>query len=173
MKTAQQTMLERRSIRKFESTPVTEQQIRQMLEAAMAAPSGHNAQPWHFVVVDDRNILDQLAEVHKYAKMLFEAPLCIAVCGEPAPNGKNAPLWPQDCAAATQSILLAATELGLGSVWLGIYPSETSCAKVSQLLQVPDQITPFGLIAIGHPAETKEARTQYTESKVHRNQWSM
>ncbi len=168
---AYDVMLKRRSIRKYLDKAVCEQDVQVMLEAAMAAPSGHNAQPWHFVVINDRATLDHLAGVHKYAKMLEGAPLCIAVCGQEEINGRRSTLWDQDCSAATQNILLAATELGLGSVWLGIYPNEAPCAYVAETLNIPDDITPFGLIVIGHPAEEKEARSQFDAGKVHYNLW--
>jgi nitroreductase len=164
-------MLKRRSVRKYTDKSIEKELIEKMLKAAMAAPSGHNAQPWSFVVVDQREVLDELSEVHKYAKMLKEAQLCIVVCGESYAGGRYQTLWSQDCAAATENILLQATELGIGTVWLGVYPSETSTTRVKRILDLPDEITPFGLISLGYPAEEKEPRTQYTEDKVHLNKW--
>ena len=159
-------ILARRSIRKYTEQPVAPEQIRQLLEAAMAAPSGHNIQPWHFVTVTDRRSLSRLAEGHPYAKMLFQAPLCIAVCGEP-----ESVFWAQDCSAATQNILLAATALGLGAVWCGVHPQAELEALVREVLGVPPEIVPFALVAVGHPAQTKEPRTQYQEARVHSERW--
>lgn len=166
-----ETILKRRSTRKFTSKPIEKSEIDLILKAAMAAPSAGNQQPWHFVVVDDRKILDQLSEVHNYAKMLLSAPLCIAVCGEVYRDRPVNVFWDQDCSAATQNILLEAEELGLGSVWLGIYPNEVPRTRVKRILNLPDHIIPFCLIVIGHKAEDKEAKTWYQESKVHYNQW--
>lgn len=166
-----ETIYKRRSIRRFTDQAVEEHKVNELLKAAMAAPSGHNFQPWHFVVVSERSMLDELAEVHRYAKMLREATLCIAVCGEETHAGRPNPLWSQDCAAATQNILLAATALGLGSVWLGIYPNSEYCHRVRQILAIPAEITPFSLVALGYPNEMKKPRTQYDESKVHYNSW--
>ncbi len=163
---AYQTMLARRSIRKYTDRPVTREQIRRLLEAAMAAPSASNRQPWHFVAVTERAILDQLAQGHPYGKMLFEAPLCIAVCGEPENT-----YWVQDCSAAAENILLAATEMGLGSVWLGVHPQGDREHKVRDLLGMPPHVSPLCLISIGYPAEEKEPRTQYQESRVHYEHW--
>lgn len=134
----------------------------------MAAPSASNRKPWKFIVVTERDTLDELAERHPYAKMLHEATLCIAVCGDP---GISAAYWVQDCSAATENILLAATALGLGSVWLGVHPRSERVDVVRSVLGIPDAIIPLNLIAIGHPDEEKEARTQFDEENVHRERW--
>ena len=123
----------------------------------MAAPSASNRKPWHFVVVAERETLSALAEAHRYAKMLNEAPLCIVPCGDPAISDSY---WVQDVAAATENILLAATGLGLGAVWCGVHPREERVTAVRRILGLPEGIGPFALIAIGHPAEEKEPRTQ-------------
>jgi nitroreductase len=139
-----------------------------LLEAAMAAPSASNRKPWQFVVVIERQTLDRLAEVHPHGKMLFQATLCIAVCGDLTEMER---FWVQDCSAATENSLLAATALGLGAVWLGVYPREERVAAVRQVLDIPEAIVPLNLISIGHPAEEKEPRTQYDEVRVHRERW--
>ncbi len=162
-----QTIFSRRSIRKYTSEPVSEEAIQTLLEAAMAAPSANNSQPWRFVVVTERKTLDALAEAHPYGKMLFQATLAVAVCGDPAASA----YWEQDCSAATENLLLAATALGLGAVWLGVHPREDRVSAVRRVLNIPDHIVPLCLLSIGHPAEHKEPRTQYDEAKVHRERW--
>ena len=162
------TIFARRSIRKYTTKSVSENDIKTMLEAAMAAPSSSNRKPWHFVVVTDRQILEKLAMVHPYGKMLFEAPLCIAVCGD---KTISASTWIQDCSASTENLLLAAVALGLGAVWLGVHPREGRVVPVRKVLNIPETIVPLNLISIGHPAEEKEPRTQYDESRVHHEQW--
>jgi len=163
-----QTIFKRRSIRKYTADSISEQDIKVLLEAAMSAPSAGNSQPWHFVVLTDRQTLDALAKVHTYGKMLFKAPLCIAVCGDSSRSHHH---WVQDCSAATENLLLAATALGLGAVWLGVYPEEDRTAAIRQVLRIPEDIFPLNLISIGHPAEEKEPRTQYNEGRVHHEQW--
>ena len=163
-----QVIFARRSIRRYTAEPVSEADIRTLLEAAMAAPSGSNRKPWYFVVVTERETLDRLAEIHPHGKMLSEATLCIAVCGGPTQSER---FWLQDCCAATENLLLAATALGLGAVWLGVYPREDRVAAVRQVLGIPDAMAPLNLISIGHPAEEKEPRTQYDEARVHRGRW--
>lgn len=114
----------RKSVRQYTSEPVSEEQVETMLRAAMAAPSAVNFQPWRFVVVTERAKLDAMAEILPYAKMLKQSPLAIVVCGETVWMGGNEnPYWQQDCAAATQNLLLAAEALGLGAVWTGVYPN--------------------------------------------------
>jgi nitroreductase len=163
-----QTILARRSIRKYTAEPVSEGDIKMLLEAAMAAQSASNRKPWQFVVVTERQVLDALAEAHPHGKMLFEAPLCISVCGDLTEMEHN---WVQDCSAAAENLLLAATALDLGAVWLGVYPREDRVAAVREILDLPEMITPLNLVSIGHPAEEKEPRTQYDQSRVHRERW--
>jgi nitroreductase len=163
-----QTIFARRSIRKYTDEPISEIDIKTLLEAAMAAPSSSNRKPWQFVVVTERQTLDSLAEAHPYGKMLFEAPLCIAVCGDLSISER---VWVQDCSAAAENLLLAVTALSLGAVWLGVYPVEKRVSDVRRLLGIPEGVVPLNLIAIGHPAEEKEPRTQYDETRVHREQW--
>jgi nitroreductase len=162
------TIFARRSIRRYTPEPVSEADVKTLLEAAMAAPSASNRKPWHFVVVTGRQTLDALAEAHPHGKMLFQATLCIAVCGDLTTFER---FWVQDCSAATENLLLAATALGLGAVWLGVYPREDRVVAVRQVLGMPETITPLNLVSIGHPAEEKEPRTQYDEARVHRERW--
>jgi len=162
------TIFARRSIRKYTDKPISEKDTKTLLEAAMAAPSSSDRKPWHFVVVTDRLILDNLARGHPYGKMLFEAPLCIAVCGDTTISPGS---WVQDCSAAAENLLLAATALGLGAVWLGVHPRESRIAPIKKMLGIPETVVPLNLISIGHPAEEKEPRTQYDEQRVHRQQW--
>jgi len=158
-----ETIFARRSIRKYTAEQVSEKDLKTLLEATMAAPSASNRKPWHFVIVTD-----DLAEAHPYGKMLFDAPLCIAVCGDKTISAR---FWVQDCSAATENLLLAAAALGLGAVWLGVHPREDRVAAIKRVLNIPETIIPLNLVSIGHPAEYKEPRTQYDEMRVHREHW--
>jgi nitroreductase len=159
-------IFDRRSIRKFTDQKLTQAQIKQLLEAAMAAPTAMNIKPWKFVVVQDPQKLADLRAALPFGKM--EAPCAIIVCGDM--NSYKRPLierfWTQDCSAATQNILLAATALGLGSVWCGVHPIDRLVKKVRIVAQIPENVIPLNVIFVGHPAELKEARTQYTEKNV-------
>ena len=160
----------RRSIREYTSQPISEDVVQGLLKAAMAAPSAGNQQPWHFVVVDDRATLDAIPAFHPYSAMLKQAPLAVVVCGDQGKEGLGA-YWPQDCAAATQNLLLAAHALGLGAVWLGVHPEADRVAKVRELLGIGEDITPFCIVSIGHPAEEKGPAQRYDAARVHRNRW--
>jgi nitroreductase len=133
----------------------------------MAAPSASNAQPWHFVVVSDRRQLDALAAVLTNGQMLRQAPLAIVVCGEPA----RSDYWVQDCSAATENILLAAHALGLGGVWLGVYPRADRVTAVSEVADLPAHIIPLCVLSLGFPAEEKAPADRYNEARVHRERW--
>jgi len=162
------TILARRSIRKYTGRPVGDGEIGALLEAGMSAPSASNRKPWHFVVVRNPETLAGLADAHPHGKMLREAAAAIAVCGD---TGISPDYWVQDCSASTENILLAVTALGLGAVWLGCHPRADRVAAVREILGIPEQIGILSLISIGHPAEEKEARTQYDEARVHRESW--
>jgi len=164
------TIFARRSIRKFASEPVSEDIVRDLLRAAMAAPSAGNEQPWHFVVLTDRALLDQVPSVHPYSKMVREAPAAVLVCGD-LNLAKHGEMWVQDCAAATQNLLLAAQAKGLGSVWLGVYPRGDRVAGLRRLCNLPSHIMPFALLPIGHPAEHKPPHGEYDDTRVHRDTW--
>ena len=155
-------LFKRRSIRKYQERTVSKEDTEQILRAAMAAPSASNKQPWQYVVIESRETLNKLVGLHPYAKMLNEATLCIAVCGE-----RENKYWVQDCSAATQNILLAAAGLGLGSVWLGVHPNAEREQQVAELLKIPPVYAPLCLIAIGHPAEEKPPADRYDPEKVH------
>jgi nitroreductase len=158
----------RRSVRRYTQEPVTEAQVTTLLQAAMAAPSANNRQPWAFVVVTDQAKREALAQNHPYAKMMPTVPVCIVPCG--VPTGPDT-FWVQDLAAATENILLAATALGLGSVWCGVYPNMARVAEARQVLGIPEEAVPFCYIAIGHAAEAPAPRTQYDAARVHHNGW--
>jgi len=163
-------VMERRSIRKFTDEPVGDDLVERLLRAAMCAPSAGNQQPWQFVVVRDREKLAHVPDAHPYAAMAPFAALAIVVCG--TPNGCRWPtLWPQDCSAATENILIEATALGLGSVWCSIHPMEERERGMRELLGIPEEIVPFSIVAIGHAAEPKAPADRYDEGRVHRDRW--
>lgn len=165
---ALKAIMTRRSVRDFTHDPVSEEDIQDLLKAGMQAPSAKNEQPWHFVVIDDPNLLHTIPEFHPYSKMLMDAPVAILVCSELALENGSAV---QDCSAATQNILLAAHAKGLGAVWLGIYPNEKRVSGMEALVELPEGIHPVSLIAVGHPASQPEHKNRYKEDRVHFNSW--
>lgn len=163
-------IFERRSIRKYTDRKVTEDLIEKILRAGMAAPSAGNQQPWHFIVIDDRNILDEIPKFHPNSKMLMEASCAIVVCGD-LKQQKYEGYWIQDCSASMENMLLMAQELGLGAVWLGVYPVEERVKGVVNLMGLPENVMPLSIMSIGYPAEKKEPADRFDPSRIHRNRW--
>jgi len=167
-----QAILTRRSVRRYNDTPVTDQQIDLLIQAAVAAPSAHNQQPWHFIVIDDRPTLDQITRIHPYSQMLKQAPLAICVCADlQRQKEPGVDYWIQDCAATTQNILIAANALGLGSCWLGVHPRQQRQQQIAQLLQLPDHVLPFSIIALGLTSETPKIANRDHQKRMHKNHW--
>jgi nitroreductase len=162
-----QVILSRRSIRKYQEREVEKEKLELLLKAGMAAPTACNNQPWEFVVITETNRLDQFRRTMPFGK--YNTPAAIVVCNNPK-MGKNSlcqNFWVEDCSAATENILIAAAGMGLGTVWLGVYPVKLMMANVSRIIGLPRQVKPLGIIYVGYPAEEKEARTQYEERRVH------
>lgn len=143
----------RKSVRHFTDQAVTKEQIETLLRAGMAAPTAVNRQPWTFYVVTKRETLDTLAEQLPYAKMLTQAQAAIVVCGDMKTAGNliDKGYWVQDCAAATQNILLAAESIGLGAVWTASYPYDDRTKVVIKALNLPENHIPLNVIPIGYP----------------------
>ena len=160
----------RRSVRKFTDEPVTDDQLRNLLHAAMSAPSAGNEKPWQFVVIRKRETLDAITEINPYAKMLTEASLAILACGDMNLQ-KFEGFWVQDVSAAIENILIEATDLGLGSVWTGVYPREDRVGALKELLNLPETVIPLGLVAIGCPAQKLDTPERYDETRVHYETW--
>ena len=163
-------IMTRWSVRKYKDKKIPDGAVKQLLEAAMQAPSAGNEQPWHFVVITERKILEQVPTFHPHSHMLKEAPLAILVCDDPELEMfKNRGIL--DCSAAAENMLLAAHSLGLGAVWLGIYPVEERIAGMRRLLNMPSAIIPVALISIGYPNEKERTEYRYKNARVHLNRW--
>ena len=160
----------RRSIRNFFNKEIPKEQITKILEAAMYAPSARNTQPWHFIVINRRQILDKLPHVHPYAEMCYEAGAAILVCGDTEIERLEGYIA-VNCAAATQNILLAAHDLGLGAVWLGVYPRKERMESLSRLFNLPQNIIPISLVALGYPKEQINTPERFNQKKIHYNEW--
>jgi nitroreductase len=160
-------ILSRRSIRQFTPEPVEQENLILLLKAAMAAPTACNSQPWEFIVVTLPETLDLIRRKFLFAR--YNAPAAIVVCGNPgiANNTAACEHWVQDCSAATENILIAAAGMGLGAVWIGVYPYPSKIKPLAEVLGIPESVTPLSMVLVGHPAESKEPRTQYHEHKVY------
>ena len=157
----------RRSVRKYKAGKVLPQEhIDLLLEAAMSAPSACNSRPWEFVLVESAELRKQITAIHPHCRFLPDAALALVVCGLPEalPTAPGDGFWPQDCAAATQNILLTATELGYGTCWCGIYPDKDRSMAFAKLLGVTT--VPFCLILVGTADEQPAQRGFYDPSRV-------
>jgi len=163
-------IIERRSIRKYSERPVEKSEINLLLKSAMYAPSARNQQPWHFIVIDNRSLLDRIMKVPPYASMLSAASAAILVCGDDQLELSKG-YWSVDCAAATQNLLLAAHAMGLGAVWLGVYPRKERQDDIREIFDLPDHVHPFSLISIGNPGEEKGVPERFKEERIRWNKW--
>ncbi|HHY61000.1 MAG TPA: nitroreductase family protein [Clostridia bacterium] len=163
-------IFERRSIRRFTAERVSDDQVKKLLQAAMAAPSAGNQQPWEFIVVRDKATFEKIMQVHPYSSPLREASVAIVVCGDTS-RERHPGYWVQDCSAATQNMLLEAQYLGLGAVWLGVYPVEERVLGLRNLFKLPPAVIPLCVVAVGYPAEKKGRVDRYDEGKVHYEKW--
>ena len=169
-KSALDNIFARKSVRSYTDEPVSPEQVETILKAAMAAPSGMNMQPWRFVVVTDQKVKDKLAI--GFNKMIAKAPVVIIVCGKTtnklgAPN-KN---WTADCAASTENLLLAVEALGLGAVWTACYPYEDRMNPTVEALGLPENVSPYCIVPIGHPAGNDKPKDKWNPENIHYEKW--
>jgi nitroreductase/flavin reductase (DIM6/NTAB) family NADH-FMN oxidoreductase RutF len=164
-------ILSRTSVRSYTDQAVEPEKIEQLLRAGMAAPSAVNKQPWHFVVVTERQTLDALGDANPHAGFIKQAPLAIVVCGDmtKALEGGGREFWIQDCSAATENILVAATGLGLGATWTGTYPAQERCQAVAQVLQLPETLIPLNTIVIGYPDADVQPKDKWKPENISYN----
>ena len=167
-----ETILTRLSVRHFTGKPVSFDNLEKILKAGMSAPSEVNTQPWAFIVVTERKLLDLLCEGLKYAKMLDKAGAAIAVCGVPDKDRTYAKkFWVMDCCATTENILLAVHGLGLGAVWTAVYPDEEKIKLVREVLKIPQEIIPLNVIPIGVPVGDEKPKDKFKKENIHREIW--
>lgn len=168
-----ETIMTRTSVRKFKQQPVEAEKVETLLRAAMAAPTAANKQPWHFVVVNDKQAKDELAGQGRRGDMLRNAPLAIVVCGDltKAMEGKGQQYWIQDTSAATENLLLAAHALSLGAVWTGAYPMDERYQNIQKVLGMPETIVPLGVMIIGYPDEQPTPKDKWKPENVSYNKY--
>ncbi len=167
-----ENIMTRTSVRQFTSRPIAKDTLETIVRAGMAAPSAMNKQPWAFVVVTEKEMLDSLRAVHPYSN-LKTATAAIVVCGdlEKAIEGFGREYWIQDCSAATENILLAAHALGLGAVWCGVYPNPNVMPQVARVLGLPSWVIPLNIITMGYPADESQPKDKWNPENVHDQRW--
>lgn len=164
------TIFTRRSIRSFNNTPVEAEKLDRILRAGMQAPSAHNKQPWQFLVITNDQPREFLSKVTPYTSHIAKAPVCIVVLGEMSAE-RIKDFIQQDLSACTQNILLQTAEEGLGGLWMGLFPDATRTQKVKEYFNLPDNIIPFCMIAIGHSDKKNEFVDRYNPDKIHYEQY--
>ena len=159
----------RKSVRSYTEESVTPQQVETMLKAAMSAPTGMNVQPWRFVVVTEQATKEKLAG--GFNKMIAKAPVVFVVCGQTIRNGQPNGNWTADCAAASENLLLAAEALGLGAVWTACYPYDDRMHPAIEALGLPEDVKPYCIIPVGHPAGKDKPKDKWKPENVHYEKW--
>jgi nitroreductase len=162
-------IMTRRSIRTWTNEPVTDKERKTILEAAMNAPSAADARPWYFVTMDDPEVIKQFTGMGG-TEMLAESTFMVLVCGD-ASKEVYPGFWPQDCSCAAQNMQLAAHDIGIGCVWIAIHPLEEREQTCRKILGIPQDITPFALLAMGVPNEVLGPECRYDAERIHQNKW--
>lgn len=163
-------LLTRRSIRKYSEIKISNEDIQLILNAAMHAPSARNCQPWHFIVIQEKELLKRISEIHTYASFVPGASHAILVCGDEKLQNDDG-YYIVDCGAATQNILLAAHTMGIGSCWIGIHPRENRKQSFRELFGLPEYIQPYALVSLGYPSEEKQVSDRFKPERIHYNTW--
>lgn len=162
-------ILTRRSIRKYSNQKIADDMIRNLLKSAMYAPSAMNSQAWQFVVINQREKLDEIFKVIPQ-EMLKSAQAAILICGD-LNQEKNINYIQQNCSAATQNLMLCAHGLGLGSCWIGVYPTKETISGLQKIFNLPDYAIPISMVSLGYPAENPIADERFKTEKIHFNKW--
>ncbi len=165
------TIMTRRSIRKFKNTPVTNDQIKILLESAMQAPSAGDGRPWHFVVIKDRQKLNAIADKIDGGNAMFkEAQIAILIVANPEKEGFPG-FYPQDCSCAAQNLQLTTHDLGLGTVWIALWSVKPRLDVLKEIVKIPENLVPFAIFPIGVPNEDLGEDYRYDESLIHYDKW--
>lgn len=132
------------AVRNYQDTPVPPEVIQRIVEAAHLTASASNLQPWHFVVVQDRDTLRQLGAIARTGPYVARAPLDVVVAVETSPVAIS------DGSRAIQSMMLTAWADGVGSNWIGFLGP----AEVKPLVGIPDELDVLAIVAFGYPAQS-------------------
>lgn len=170
-----ETIMSRKSVRKFTDEVISDSDLNAILEAAMAGPSAANARPFEFLVIRDKKKLEELGEkASKYSRPMKNATLGIVVCADKKRMFPDAPGFAAvDTTIAVENLILAAWDMGIGSVWLGVWPNESNMANVTAICGLPADTEPQHLIALGYPEDpmpnAREGR--FEENRIHYEKW--
>lgn len=167
-------IMTRTSVRAYSQKEIEPEKIDTLLRAAMAAPTAGNKQPWRFVVINDKAILNSIGENFHTMTMAKEAAIAVVACGDVTAtfDGEGRDYWIQDVSAASENLLLAAHAMGLGAVWCGIYPIADRVSQFSEMLDLPGNIIPLACICIGYPQGETAPKDKWKPEYIRYNTWS-
>ena len=177
------TIMRRKSVRSFTDQPIPAEYMETMLKAAMAAPTGSNIQPWHFVVLTDKSQYEKVFENNFNMRIFNSAAAVVVFCADttvtrpPRNNPDGEPVtrpsgtWRDDLGACTENFLLAAESLGLGAVWTAGYPYSDRYASMKRELGIPDPILPYCAVAVGYPAGDEQPKDKWKPERIHYEKW--
>lgn len=162
------SILTRRSIRRYKDKEVEQEKIEKILRAAMQAPSAWSQKAWEFIVIRDKEKLQALSKLNIYTTSIASSSVSIIVLAN-EDRMKSPEFWQQDLGACTQNILLEATELDLGAVWLGVSQSEEGAGFIRKMFNLPAHIHPYSIVSIGYPLDGQGNKfvDRYDETRIH------
>lgn len=173
-----QGLLTRRSIRKYTDKKIDKATIEEIIKAAQYAPTAHNKQPWEFLVIEDKETLAHLRHIQRWTSFAKDASCVILVCGDQDQSfsrNKEDEKWSfvdVDCALATQNLLLAAHDKGIGTCYCGAAPMQKVVDSLIEHFKLPENIRPFSIVVMGYPDETpKEPEGRFKQEKIHWDKW--
>jgi nitroreductase len=162
----------RKSVKSFTGAAVSKEDLDKILRAGMAAPTAVNKQPWSFVVVTDRKVLDALSAGLPNARGIDKAAAVIVVCAEPEKaNLQSRDFAIIDASLASENILLATEALGLGGHWTASFPYEDKMKLVRSVLGIPATIIPLNVILVGVPTGADKPKDKFQKDKIHWGKW--
>lgn len=168
-----QTILSRKSVRKYTGNTVSPEDLTTLIRSGMAAPCSYDKRCWFFVTVTDEKLLAKLAEGLPHARMILSSKHAIVVCADLnlSHGGTDVPYWIQDCSATVENILIAAESLGLGACWTGVHPRAERVTFVREVLRAPEQVVPLCVIAVGHPVGEEKPKDKFDPARIFWNGW--
>ena len=167
------TIHSRKSVRDYTDKKVSNDDLLKITKAGMAAPTAMNTQPWEFVIVNEKEKLNDMSDNLPYAQMLKKASAAIIVCGNmnKAIEGDGKDFWIQDCSAASENMLLAIESMGLGAVWIGIYPLKDRVKYLQTAFNMPENVVPLNVLSIGYPTGKDKPKEKFDNKKIHYNSY--
>lgn len=150
----------RRSHRKYQDAPISEEVLERLLDAMRLAPSGSNRQPWRFVIVRDKDLRQRLVAACYNQKFIAEAPLVVVACAVPGTSVRGACV---NLSIALDHLSLAAVDEGLGTCWIGAFTE----SEVRSILGIPEDVSVVMLMTVGYPTESPAPRPRKQPTEIY------